>query len=136
MDLLAKESEKWNSGQQRRRALYTADRDRGVLRTATVDRKSAVEVQKACLTPSSAGRFGASVPGEIKPDSAVFFSNSICDSSTSTALPEDSIIYCTDSSALQWERGSWEAGPKPEKKSILDKLLVDIDVPTLESLLM
>lgn len=134
-DLLAKESEKWNSGQQRRRALYTEDRERGVLITASINRKSAMK------SPETAMSFGA-----IRPDSAVFSSNAVCDSSTSTAFPEDSVIHCTDSSAVQWNGSSWErvsAGPngiilKPEEKvkTGLDLLLMDVKVPSLDSLLM
>lgn len=137
-ELLAKESEKWNSGQQRRRALYMEDRERGAskyIRENTAISSAGAEVQGVPTFSSS--NFCAGPP----------VANSFCEQTTSGNIVNDNGVFRYAKSANNESDDvvlcTYEApgigvistkGTK--KKRNPESLLMGTEAPSLDSLLM
>lgn len=129
-EILAKEAEKWNKGQQRRRQLYKADRKRGAV-TASLGKK-----REMSFAPEFTER-GTTTTSSFQPDSHTV--NCISNSPSMNGAP-----VCLSYNGAQWDMALESIGalaesdfePVKKEKGPLERLLIDVDVPTLESLLM
>ncbi len=125
--------------------MYTADRERGItMGTARIMPETASFRKKSAATMNF-------MPGPD--DDVVYCTNSAGGSFTASnaappaACAELDEIQSNGAGAISWDGASWgddlaefcfdtsESKP-PKKKSDLEHLLIDMDVPTLESLLM
>ena len=119
--LLAKEAKKWRGESTRRKSPYNADIKRAV-RSANLAHGATVTIANA-----------TEAVGPVE-DSVIYCTNSGFD----TVATSDSLSRTceTDFDGVYMWNGTSCGNPSPKKKNELDKLLMDVSAPSLESLLM